>query len=46
MKNTIHLSQLKWNSRSRLDKMSGRKCPRPNDTDVEVIPAQTQKRAY
>ena len=39
VKHTINLSQLKRNSRTKLDKKSGRKRPRPNDTEVEIIPA-------
>ena len=33
----INLSQLKRNSRTRVDKKSGRKQPRPNDMDTEII---------
>ena len=36
---TLNLSQLKRNSRTKLGKKSGRKCQRPNDTDVEVTVA-------
>ena len=38
-KHTLNLSQLKRNSRTRVDKRLGRKQPRPNDTDIEIIPA-------
>ena len=37
MKCTLNLSQLKRNSRTRLEKKSDRKLPRPNDKAVEVI---------
>ena len=38
-KRTLNLSQLKRNSRTRVDKKSGRKQPWPNDIDVEIISA-------
>lgn len=38
-KKTINLKQLSKNSLKRNDKKSGRKKPRPNDCDKEVIPA-------
>ena len=40
---TINLSQLKRNSRTRVDKKSGQKWPRPNNTDTEIIPAPDSK---
>ena len=46
MKNTINISQLRQNSRSRLDKNSGRKHPIPNDTDLKLYQPQTQKKVY
>ena len=38
-KQNINLSQLKRNSRTRVDKKSGRKPQRSNDTDTKIIPA-------
>ena len=37
---SIPVKKIKRNSRIRVDKKSGRKQPRPNDTDIEIIPAQ------
>ena len=43
VKRTYNLTQLKRNSRSRVDKKSGRKKPRPNDCDIEIVPASDSK---
>ena len=42
-KQTINLSQLKQNSRTWVDKKSGQKRLRPNDTDTEIILAPDSK---
>ena len=36
---TLNLSQPKRNSQTKVDKKSGRKWPRPNDTEIEILAA-------